>query len=248
MAKSGKSTPKKAKEQQLCEDVEAEFCLRALSLFASFYETCSIEEIATFPPPKTQTVPQPEKSIDFNSPIIDHRLRRNQEKRAASIANEDKILSLRAEDISNQMDKGTNLVNLDEIFAPEKANRSETPKYILNQEMDRQIEREKHETHHRPLDMKTIQKQFRTRLAASKKRGEERCRMRIERQEESAKQTTKQTQKMFQSKKPVDQQPSPETQKLIARGNLKKRLNYSPNVKITPKKVDPKYANQEKYL
>ena len=230
--KTPKTTPRKQKEPQLCEDVEAEFCLRALSLFASFYETCSIEEIATFPPPKTQVVPPPEKTVEFSSPIIDHRLRRNQEKRASSIANENKILSLRAEDISNQMENEENLVNLDEIFAPDRANRSETPKYILNQEMDRQIEREKRATTHKGLGMTEIQKQFRERLAASKKRGEERCRMRIKRQEESAKNTKPNLYKREISQD--NQPPTYEQQKLIATGNLKNRLCYTSSVKITP--------------
>ena len=153
-------------------------------------------------------------------------------------------MSLRAEDISNQMENKDNLVNLDEIFAPDRANRSETPKYILNQEMDRQIEREKRVTTHKGLGMTEIQKQFRERLAASKKRGEERCRMRIKRQEENAKSSKP---NLYKREIAQDQQPTYDQQKLIAQGNLKKRLGYTSQVKITPKKTEPKQGTVWEY-
>lgn len=244
---SRRSTPKKAKEPVPCEDVEAEFCLRALSLFASLYGSPSTEEITTFPPPKSQKIPPPEKSIPFNSPIIDHRLRRNQEKRASTFENQSKLLSLQAERISEKLDSEDNDCNLEEIFAPEKATRTEKPKYILNEEMDRKIEQDKREQKPKPLDMKEIQKQFKARLEASKKRGKERSAQRKERLEETERQAMEQSQKLYQSKLPKDGRMTPERQKMMAKTRQTARMNYK-----TPedyaKLVHKKSTNDDKYF
>ena len=105
--------------------------------------------------------------------------------------------------------------------------------------MDRKIERERRENRHKTLDMKQIQKQFRERLAASKKRGEERCRIRKERQEEGAKQNKP---KLYQSKVMTNKPKTPD-QTQRAWGNYDKRMRYNPQVKITPKKSEPKYTD-----
>ena len=136
------------------------------------------------------------------------------------------------------------LVNLDEIFAPERANRTEKPKYILNEEMDRQIEREKKETKHHSLNMKQIHEEFRAKLSASEKRGKEKSEQRKERFKLRMNETNQFTDGLYKSSAyNVSNEPS-EKEKMEEKNRVQKAKN---DYKKSPIGKMPKKTPEKKY-
>ena len=172
------STTKKTKQIPPCEDVNQEFCQRTLSLLTSLFETPSIDEIMSFPPSKKVEVPPPEKKLNFNSNIVELRLRR-------AVDQQNKSHNTMSENISKRVDEMSEIlrssnVNLDSVFVPGPVERPNIPKYLENLLQDQkryQIRKRKSE----PLDMTKIQNEYQERLQQSKIRGLERFNKRQER-------------------------------------------------------------------
>ena len=82
--KTSKQGSKKQKENY-CENINEEFCQRAFSLFFSFYENPSIEEINTFPPVKPDPTKNIKKKNSIQNSIVDLRLRRLQEQKQTEV-------------------------------------------------------------------------------------------------------------------------------------------------------------------
>ena len=136
-------TPTKGKRRSIppCENVELEFTQRFLTLFTSFFDTPSTEEILTFPPAPENAVSDldsqtPQKIPPFHSGVWDLRLKKAVEARQTndqltSDSLSEQVLQLRDSIAAESPD-------LQEIFVPEKAERPEIPLYLQNIEKDRQ--------------------------------------------------------------------------------------------------------------
>lgn len=215
-----RTTPVKEKKQKRvpeCEDVELEFCQRALSLLTSFYETPSTSEILNFPPAKKVDLPPPEKKVPFNSSVIDLRVRRTQEQQKNDLVNINESIATRVEEMSEVL-RSSN-VNLDDVFLPEQADRPEKPRYLLNQELDEKAEAERKRTNRNaPLDMETVEKEYKQRLKKSQQKGLLRCQRRMERIKENA----SKTKPFYKTKIATNtKQPNPEEQKKEIRERTK---------------------------
>lgn len=216
---------KKTVEQQPCEDMEAEYYSRILSIFTSFYDQPSGEDLSEFPPPKLNTSQKQEKSPAFESTLVDHRLKKLQEARNSDIQLMSNMISLKSDDLSKQFKESN--TNLDETFAPERANRESKPKYLLLQEMDRIESNAKRGMNRQPLDIKTTEKLFTQRLKAAKQKGIEKARARAERQQSQGKVTVQ----IYESKvKPKEYTVTDKMQYAAAKSKYNNRMNYmSPN-------------------
>ena len=181
MSRTPRATPTKTKQKE-CADVEQEFCTRALSLLASFYETPSTSEILTFPPAKKVDVPPPDRKIAFHSNVADLRLKRSQDQLAKENVSINQNIATRIEEMAETLKTST--VDLDDIFLPEQAERPELPRYLVNQQLDEKRERElvKKPTY-KPMDMTQVQHEYTRRLEAARKKGVERAKHRAERQQ-----------------------------------------------------------------
>lgn len=169
----------KTKRAPECEDVDQEFCKRALSLLTSFYETPTADEILTFPPAMKVDVPPPDKKHNFNSNIVDLRLRRAQDQQPNAMDELNKLLEQRVEEMSKDLKESN--ANLDDVFMADKVNRPEVPRYLANIQKDLKREARAGRNKYRepPMDMKKIQTEYKERLEQSKLRGTERLRNRI---------------------------------------------------------------------
>ena len=184
---------KTTKKIKPCEDVDLEFCTRALSLLASFYEaTPSTEPITTFPPVNSTKSIQSERKIEFHSNIVDLRLRKQEDQRQNSLQKMDESIRKQADEIEQKLK--TSHVDIDDAFEPEHADRPETPLYITN--AIRAEEKEEAllmRRQRKPVDMATMTKQFTKRAEEAKKRGEERARNRVQKLKELEKTSTLKT-------------------------------------------------------
>lgn len=181
MSRTPRATPTKTKQKE-CADVEQEFCTRALSLLASFYETPSTSEILTFPPAKKVEVPAPDRKIAFHSNVADLRLKRSQDQLAKENVSINQNIASRIEEMAETLK--TSSVDLDEIFMPEQAERPELPKYLMNQQEDEKRERELLKRgQYKPMDMTKIQQEYTRRLEAARQKGVDRAKHRAERQQ-----------------------------------------------------------------
>ncbi|EAY08374.1 hypothetical protein TVAG_269000 [Trichomonas vaginalis G3] len=221
------NTTKKGQDQQSADNLEPEFYARILTLFTSIYDQTPFLE-NDFPPAKLSNNQKQEKPPAFESPITDHRLKKILENRNADSELQSNMISLKSDDLSRQFTEAN--TNLDEVFAPEKASRISTPKYLLLQEMDR-IEADKQTRLNRhSLDIKNTEKIFTQRLKNAQKKGIAQAKARAERQQSQGK-ITAQGGKLYESKvKPKNIIPSDKMERAAATAKLNNRLNYmSPN-------------------
>ena len=179
---SRRTTPTKSRSRTapVCEDVPGEFCKRVLSLMASFYDTPSTHEIATFPPAKKAEPSSPAKKLEFESSITDLRVKR-------ILDSQDSINSANAS-INGKVDKlykkmSTSNVDLDDVFAPETVIRPNIPLYLLNQQLDEEflLEERKRNRATKPMEMDKIVKEQTMRLKAAKEAGKRRPQQRLKR-------------------------------------------------------------------
>ena len=110
----------KTKQVPECEDVDQEFCKRALSLLTSLYETPTADEIISFPPSSKVDLPPPDKKLNFNSNIVDLRLRRAQDQQIKAIDDLNSLLASRVDDMSKDLKESN--INLDDVFMADKVN------------------------------------------------------------------------------------------------------------------------------
>ena len=168
---------KKGKKVPECEDVELEFCKRALSLLTSLYEVPSTEEITTFPPSKKVDVPPQEKKLAFNSNIVDLRLKKAQDAQAQNHATLNEQIAQRVEELSSEL-RASN-VNLDDVFVPSQVDRPDVPLYIQNIERDERRKAFKKKKRVEPMDMMKIQAEYQERLLQSQLKGTEKLQKRL---------------------------------------------------------------------
>lgn len=176
---------RKTKRIPPCEDVDQEFCKRALSLLTSMYEQPSIESIVEFPPvKKTDDVPI-EKKVNFNSNIVDLRLRRKQTQKESSSGELNDTIAQKVEEMSKTLKESN--VNLDDIFMPEKAPRADVPRYIANIQKDMKRNSQSNRKKNRDqMQMDKIQEEYRERLKKSEQKGLERLERRLSKYKSTA--------------------------------------------------------------
>jgi hypothetical protein len=179
----------RTKDTAVCENVEQEFCTRALLLLASFYETPTVDPIATMPPVKPgDSLPSP-PVVAFNSAIADLRLRRAQEQQLAAHKAMCEQIATRAEEMSQLLRKTD--ANLDDVFLSESAPRPNKPLYQANLERDANAAAafalEQRKPRYKPLEIGKVEREFKRRLDECAARGADRARRRIERTEVSGK-------------------------------------------------------------
>jgi hypothetical protein len=203
-------TPTKAKKKPVppCENVELEFTQRFLSLFTSFYDTPSTEEITTFPPappdPSGEVKEAPPKPPPFQSGVWDLRLKkavdhRITNDRVATDSLSEQVLQLRDSLAAETSD-------LSDIFVPRKAERPSVPLYIQNLDRDRQEllnsfkprGRVKMENH------AELEQLFSDRLARQKEVSKQRAQRRLRRQRELERQHGEFVGKLPKTKPPGD--------------------------------------------
>lgn len=113
----------------------------------------------------------------LQSRIIDLRLRRQNDPSNSKTNEVNEKISTRVDQIFNKM--GGQESNIDDIFTAEKANRSELPLYLKNEEKDENQKDQFTATHrerkYESMDMHAISQQFTMRLARSKQIGEDRA-------------------------------------------------------------------------
>jgi hypothetical protein len=138
------TTPTKEKQKQkntsYCENVELEFTQRFLTLFTSFYDNPSLDEVTAFPPapPKEDSgdmAEAPAKPPPFHSSVWDLRLKKAVENRLtndemASASLSEQVLQLRDSLAAQAPD-------LNDVFVPRRAPRPTVPLYIQNIDRDR---------------------------------------------------------------------------------------------------------------
>lgn len=187
------STPtrNRTKTIQPCENVEQEFTRRFLTLFTSFYDTPSTEEIVTFPPVKTDEstdVKSPTRVPPFHSGVWDLRLKKAVDARLTadqitSNSLSEQVLQLRESLASEPPD-------LNDVFIPSKASRPEIPLYLQNLQKEEELIKESFRSHTRahPLDLAAMAQQFTQRLNRQKALAKERRQRRFMRVKEVEKQ------------------------------------------------------------
>ncbi|OHT12031.1 hypothetical protein TRFO_18216 [Tritrichomonas foetus] len=128
----------KSRSQSQTTNIELEFTQRFLSLFTSFYENPSIEEIVTFPqnlqlqPSDQQKAPG--RTPPFHSGVWDLRLRKALDARVtndqlASDSLSEQVLQLRESLASETPD-------LNDVFVPPMTERPQIPLYLQNIQKD----------------------------------------------------------------------------------------------------------------
>jgi hypothetical protein len=183
-------TPKRAKRKAVrpCESVEFEFTQRFLSLFSSFYNTPSMDEILTFPPPPAPEFakdPRPATKIPpFHSGVWDLRLAKTIENRRVNDAETSHTIS---EQVAQLREAQTvEVPDLTEILRTSKVERPEIPVYIQNLRADRQRWLDDFRKGARPPreDIFAIGFGFQERIARQRARAEQRRHQRFARAQE----------------------------------------------------------------
>jgi hypothetical protein len=201
-------TPTKTKPIPLCENVELEFTQRFLSLFTSFYDTPSTEEITTFPPvrrdPSHDLKEPPAKPPPFHSGVWDLRLKKAVDHRIAS----DRIVSdALSEQVLQMRDSLANETSdLSDIFVPRKAERPLVPVYIQNLDRERQelLNSFKPRGRAKTENHAELEQLFSERLARQKEISRQRAQRRMNRQHELERQHHEFVGKLHKSKVPAD--------------------------------------------
>jgi hypothetical protein len=177
MSRSPRSTTprSKSKSSAVCEDFPLEFTTRVLSLTSSFYEYPSIDEFCNLHQvPKAPPKDSPERTIEFDSPVADLRLRRRLEAEATECtAREESLTEETAACGDNIRNAQTDLAD---IFVPDTLIR---PPADLDAA---EIEPPRRRTV-RPLNILEIEKETTQRLAEARLRGQERAKRRRQRYE-----------------------------------------------------------------
>jgi hypothetical protein len=206
--KTRTATNAKQKPVPPCTNVELEFTQRFLSLFTSFYDTPSTEEITTFPPappdPPGELKEPPAKPPPFHSGVWDLRLKKAVEHRitidrAASASLSEQVLQLRDSLTAETSDLG-------DIFVPRKAERPAVPVYIQNLDRDRQelLNSFKPRGHAKTENFAELEQLFSERLARQKEICKQRAQRRMRRQQELERQHHDFVGKLHKSKVPAD--------------------------------------------
>lgn len=170
-------SPKSPKSPKPVEDVEEEFCKRTMQLLTAFYEPIGINEILMFPPvQENEQLPQ-EKSLPFNSSVVELRLKRTVENEINNyqqlIDNYNKRIAYLQNEISSQQ------MNLDEIFQAEPIDRPAKPLYIVNEEKDIEAAERMKLRGMKTLDVLKTEPQMKERLQEAQKKGKERAAARV---------------------------------------------------------------------
>ena len=135
------ATSKSAKSKSTTTaNVELEFTQRFLSLFTSFYDTPSIDDIISFPAAKPN--PQPEvkstsRNPPFHSGVWDLRLKKSIDLRLANDQLTSDSLSEQVTQLRETLQSDS--ADLNDIFAPQKVERQQIPLYLQNMEKDDEL-------------------------------------------------------------------------------------------------------------
>lgn len=176
-ASSRSASSTKSRKVDRVIDIDKELLIRTISLFISHYGISTYEDIPLdFAVPQKKTSTNKDKFDTFDSPIIEYRLRKIFERKVAQYSKQNEAYTDELARMSRVV-KNKKKHNLDPMFQPKRAERPETPKYIVLQEIDRHLFDWKPRKP-QGIDMASIQSQFRAKLRASKQRGIERFRER----------------------------------------------------------------------
>ncbi|OHT11673.1 hypothetical protein TRFO_03896 [Tritrichomonas foetus] len=177
----------------------------------------------TFPPSKKVDVPPADKKINFNSNIVDLRLRKLTEQHNQTLASLNDSIAQRVEEMAEILKSST--VNLDDVFMPGQVDRPEVPKYLANIYEDQKRDSMRKKTRVEPMDMAKIQNEYKERLRAAEMRGTDRLRRRIEKTMSSGATTAKNT---YRSDKvdDMDYRKRAIEQKKIKQERREKLMNY----------------------
>lgn len=193
-------------------NLDEEFAVKSLNLMVSFYENNCNDEYQPIVTKNNAThkssgTPngKKEKVVPFSSPVLEYRLRRSFERKLQEY--QDEVIGILEK--TNELNSlaSTNNINLNDIFAPDKAIRSDTPRYIHYREMDTKSVERTRRRHREPFDHVAVERQFRQKLKVAEEKGRERSRRRreiLERNNKAVSQTPKkyetQKQKSYQKK------------------------------------------------
>lgn len=180
MNRSRTSTPIKSpkREAKPIQNVEEEFCKRTLNLMTAFYENLPIAEILNFPPVEKVEVPQ-EKKCQFNSSIVDLRLKRAQENQQKLIREYNEKYDSHINEVKEMLKSSTS--TLDDVFHSEPVDRPPKPLYIMNAEKDKEAEKVIKRRYMKSLNILKMEPIMKERLQESEKRGKERAAWRVNR-------------------------------------------------------------------
>ena len=172
------NTPKK--EPKPCQNVEEEFAKRALQLMTSFYEPMSVAEILNFPPVEQTAPPLEEKKVIFNSSVADLRVKKAQENQVQALREFNNNFSQRVDSLAETC--RDSIVNLENVFGAEQAERPSVPLYIANEKKDQEVAREKRKNHPKALNMTKVEIEMKHRLKESEKLGLTKAEKRVQKQ------------------------------------------------------------------
>ncbi|OHS96679.1 hypothetical protein TRFO_09839 [Tritrichomonas foetus] len=167
------------REKEPEQNINCDFCRNIFNMLASSYGMPTDPQIPLHFKKDKKTVSE-EKSPAFQSKIVDLRLRRQQEQRSQIQDDSNVRISSLIEEVSQKLKD--NLEDIDDVFQPEKANRSDVPLYLRNTEYDHRAE-ERYErarrSPHQPMNMKSITKEYTNRLERSQIIGTARAEKRV---------------------------------------------------------------------
>ncbi|OHT17706.1 hypothetical protein TRFO_01022 [Tritrichomonas foetus] len=172
-------------------NVELEFTQRFLSLFTSFYETPSTDEILTFPackPNPQADIKSPTRTPPFHSGVWDLRLKKAIDARITndqltSDSLSEQVLQLRETLASETPD-------LNDVFVPQKTERPQIPLYLQNIQKEEQITKDDITKRSKPISSRVAEmaQLFTERLRRQKQMSKERAKRRFMRAKELEKQ------------------------------------------------------------
>ena len=187
-------------------NLEQEFTQRFLSLFTSFYESPSIEEITTFPSvPGPNGDPKPQgRTPPFHSGVWDLRLKKAIE---ARITND----QLTSDSLSEQVLQlretlAAETPDLNDVFEPQKTERPQIPLYLQNIQKDENETKAAVSKRVRPLSSQIAEytQLFSERLKRQKEMSKDRKKRRFMRAKELEKQHMDFVKTLHRSKLPDD--------------------------------------------
>ena len=188
-------------------NIELEFTQRFLSLFTSFYETPSIDEIITFPACKMNPnaeIKSPVRTPPFHSGVWDLRLKKAIE---ARITND----QLTSDSLSEQVLQlretlAAETPDLNDVFEPQKTERPQIPLYLQNIQKDENETKAAVSKRVRPLSSQIAEytQLFSERLKRQKEMSKDRKKRRFMRAKELEKQHMDFVKTLHRSKLPDD--------------------------------------------
>lgn len=184
---AGTTKSKSTKSMSSTTNIELEFTQRFLSLFTSFYETPSIEEILTFPqtkPAPPTEVKAPTRMPPFHSGVWDLRLKKAIDARITndqltSDSLSEQVLQLRETLASDNP-------GMSDIFVPQKTERPQIPLYIQNIQKEEALAEEERTKRTKPQssNVAELTQLFTERLRTQKAMSKERAKRRFMRAKE----------------------------------------------------------------